>query len=251
MRASSKLIWVKESLGASVLRAKAVETFYGNIKALKGVSIHVGPGEAVALIGSNGAGKTTLLNTICGLLKARQGNIFWEDKEITNLPPYKIVRRGISQVPEGRQVFTKFTVSENLKLGAYVLGKGSNYKENLDKVFSHFPILQERSQQLAGTLSGGEQQMLALARGLMSSPRIMLLDEPSLGLAPLLVEQIFMIIADLNRKGITFLLVEQNAYAALRICQRAFILQVGEVVLEGDSKSLLSNDEVKKKYMGD
>jgi branched-chain amino acid transport system ATP-binding protein len=234
-----------------VLKVIKIETSYGNIKALKGVSIEVGPGEAVALIGSNGAGKTTLLNTISGLMQARSGSILMEDKEITNLPSYKIVRKGISQVPEGRQVFSGFTVLENLRLGAYVVGKGSTYKENLDKAFSYFPILKTRSAQLAGTLSGGEQQMLALARGLMSSPRIMLLDEPSLGLAPLIVEQIFRIIEGLNQEGITFLLVEQNAFAALKICHRAYVLQAGEVVLEGDSRSLLSNDEVKKKYMGE
>jgi branched-chain amino acid transport system ATP-binding protein len=234
-----------------LLKVQEIETYYGNIKALKGISLDVAMGEIVALIGSNGAGKTTLLNTISGILKARQGKILLEDKDITNLPPYRIVEKGISQVPEGRQVFGKFTVIENLKAGGYRLRKTRQYKEDLEKIFSYFPILRERANQLAGTLSGGEQQMLAMARGLMSSPQIMLLDEPSLGLAPLIVQEIFKIMEELNERGITFLLVEQNAYMALEISNRAYILQVGEIALEGESKLLMDNEEVKKKYMGE
>lgn len=234
-----------------MLKVQEIETYYGNIKALKGISLDVARGEIVALIGSNGAGKTTLLNTISGILKARQGKILLEDKDITNLPPYRIVEKGISQVPEGRQVFGKFTVIENLKAGGYRLRKTRQYKEDVEKIFSYFPILSERANQLAGTLSGGEQQMLAMARGLMSSPQIMLLDEPSLGLAPLIVQEIFKIMEELNERGITFLLVEQNAYMALEISDRAYILQVGEIALEGESKLLMDNEEVKKKYMGE
>ena len=234
-----------------MLKVQEIETYYGNIKALKGISLDVAMGEIVALIGSNGAGKTTLLNTISGILKARQGKILLEDKDITNLPPYRIVEKGISQVPEGRQVFGKFTVIENLKAGGYRLRKTRQYKEDVEKIFSYFPILRERANQLAGTLSGGEQQMLAMARGLMSSPQIMLLDEPSLGLAPLIVQEIFKIMEELNERGITFLLVEQNAYMALEISNRAYILQVGEIALQGESKILMDNEEVKKKYMGE
>jgi len=234
-----------------LLKVQEIETYYGNIKALKGISLDVARGEIVALIGSNGAGKTTLLNTISGILKARQGKILLEDKDITNLPPYRIVEKGISQVPEGRQVFGKFTVIENLKAGGYRLRKTRQYKEDVEKIFSYFPILRERANQLAGTLSGGEQQMLAMARGLMSSPQIMLLDEPSLGLAPLIVQEIFKIMEELNQRGITFLLVEQNAYMALEISNRAYILQVGEIALQGESKILMDNEEVKKKYMGE
>ena len=234
-----------------MLKVQEIETYYGNIKALKGISLDVAMGEIVALIGSNGAGKTTLLNTISGILKARQGKILLEDKDITNLPPYRIVEKGISQVPEGRQVFGKFTVIENLKAGGYRLRKTRRYKEDVEKIFSYFPILRERANQLAGTLSGGEQQMLAMARGLMSSPQIMLLDEPSLGLAPLIVQEIFKIMEELNQRGITFLLVEQNAYMALEISNRAYILQVGEIALQGESKILMDNEEVKKKYMGE
>jgi branched-chain amino acid transport system ATP-binding protein len=234
-----------------LLKVREIETYYGNIKALKGISLDVARGEIVALIGSNGAGKTTLLNTISGILKARQGKILLEDKDITNLPPYRIVEKGISQVPEGRQVFGKFTVIENLKAGGYRLRKTRQYKEDVEKIFSYFPILRERANQLAGTLSGGEQQMLAMARGLMSSPQIMLLDEPSLGLAPLIVQEIFKIMEELNQRGITFLLVEQNAYMALEISNRAYILQVGEIALQGESKILMDNEEVKKKYMGE
>ncbi len=234
-----------------MLVVQDIQTYYGNIKTLKGVSLRVGPGEAVALIGSNGAGKTTLLNTISGVLKAREGKILLAGEEITNLPPYKIVRKGIVQVPEGRQVFGSLTVEENLKLGGCTLRKTFLLREGLARVWDHFPILRDRTNQLAGTLSGGEQQMLAIGRALMVSPRLMLLDEPSLGLAPLLAGQIMKIVEGLNQRGITLLLVEQNAFAALRICRRAFILQVGEVVLEGNSDSLLSNDEVKMKYMGE
>jgi branched-chain amino acid transport system ATP-binding protein len=234
-----------------LLAVEEIETFYGNIKALKGISLTVAKGEIVALIGSNGAGKTTLLNSISGILKTKQGKILLEGEDIANLPPYRIVERGVLQVPEGRQVFAKFTVIENLKAGGYRLRKTHQYKENLERIFTYFPILKVRSGQLAGTLSGGEQQMLAMARGLMASPRIMLLDEPSLGLAPIIVEEIFKIIEELNKSGMTFLLVEQNAYRALEISNRAYILQVGEIALEGESKLLLDNEEVKKKYMGE
>lgn len=234
-----------------MLKVQKIETFYGNIKALKGISIEVARGEIVALIGSNGAGKTTLLNTISGILKTRQGKILLEGNDIANLPPYRIVERGVSQVPEGRQVFAKFTVIENLKAGGYRLRKTHQYKENMERAFTYFPVLRDRANQLAGTLSGGEQQMLAMARGLMASPQIMLLDEPSLGLAPIIVQEIFRIIEELNEREITFLLVEQNAYMALEISNRAYILQVGEIALEGESKRLRDNEEVKKKYMGE
>lgn len=234
-----------------MLVVEQIETFYGNIKALKGISLTVASGEIVALIGSNGAGKTTLLNTISGILRTSKGKILLEGDDIANLPPYRIVERGVLQVPEGRQVFAKFTVVENLKAGGYRLRKTHQYKENLEKVFTYFPILRERAGQLAGTLSGGEQQMLAMARGLMAEPRIMLLDEPSLGLAPIIVEEIFRIIEELNKLGMTFLLVEQNAYMALEISNRAYVLQVGEMALEGESKRLMDNEEVKKRYMGE
>jgi branched-chain amino acid transport system ATP-binding protein len=234
-----------------LLKVQEIETFYGNIKALKGISLNVARGEIVALIGSNGAGKTTLLNTISGIRKGRQGKILLEGEDITNLSPYKIVARGISQVPEGRQVFAKFTVIENLKAGGYRWRRTRDYKDDAEKIFGYFPILRERANQLAGTLSGGEQQMLAIARALMASPQIMLLDEPSLGLAPLIIQEIFKIMADLNKRGITFLLVEQNAYMALEISNRAYVLQLGEIALEGESNLLMDNEEVKKKYMGE
>jgi len=236
-----------------LLRVRNITTYYGRIQILKGISIHVGEGEIVALIGANGAGKTTLIHTISGLLKVRSGTIKLGDKEIQNRPPEWIVRRGISQVPEGRLVFAPLSVEDNLKLGAYVryrAGKKDEISRSLEEAFALFPPLEERRSQQAGTLSGGEQQMLAVARALMAQPKLLLLDEPSLGLAPIVSAEIFRVILRLRESGVTILLVEQNAHAALAVADRAYVLETGTVVLQDSADRLLQNREVQRAYLG-
>ncbi|NOY87182.1 MAG: ABC transporter ATP-binding protein [Deltaproteobacteria bacterium] len=236
-----------------MLRVRNITTYYGRIQILKGVSIHVGEGEVVALIGANGAGKTTLINAISGLLKVRSGTIKLRDKEIHNRSPEKIVRGGISQVPEGRLVFSPLTVEDNLKLGAYIRyrsGEKDEIAQSLEEAFALFPLLKERKSQQAGTLSGGEQQMLAVARALMARPKLLLLDEPSLGLAPIVSAEIFRVILRLRESGVTVLLVEQNAHAALAIADRGYVLETGTVVLQDSADRLLENREVQRAYLG-
>jgi branched-chain amino acid transport system ATP-binding protein len=236
-----------------LLAIRDINTYYGNIHALKGVSLQVGQGEIVAVIGANGAGKTTLLNTISGVLHPETGEVLFDDKSIGKMSPDKVVRVGISQVPERRQVFSTLNVLDNLLLGAY-LRHGRERKEeiqkDLDFVFDIFPVLRERQKQTGGTLSGGEQQMLALGRGLMAKPKLLLLDEPSLGLAPLLVREIFRVAGELRERGTTILLVEQNARAALRLADRGYVLETGRVVVQGTSEELLGDERVQEAYLG-
>jgi branched-chain amino acid transport system ATP-binding protein len=234
-----------------MLELKNVHTYYGNIHALKGISIVVNEGEIVTLIGSNGAGKTTTLRTIQGLLRPREGSITLRGEELTKLPPHEIVQRGISQSPEGRLIFSKMTVRENLEMGAYQRKDKEGITRDMDHVFSLFPRLKERIAQRGGTLSGGEQQMLSMGRALMARPKVMLLDEPSMGLAPILVDQIFEIIRTLNNEGTTILLVEQNARLALGIANRGYVLETGEIALVGEGKSLLNDPSVKAAYLGE
>ena len=238
-----------------MLRVKNITTCYGQVHALKNVSLHLAEGEIVTLIGANGAGKTTLLNTLSAIIPAQSGTILFEGKEIAALSPFQIVELGISQVPEGRQVFKPLSVEDNLELGAYLRfqkrqDKGT-IKEDLTMVYDLFPRLQERRKQMAGTLSGGEQQMLAIGRALMARPRLLLLDEPSMGLAPLVVHEIFRVIDNLRReKGTTILLVEQNAKAALNLADRGYVLETGKVIIEGIASELLENREVQRAYLG-
>jgi branched-chain amino acid transport system ATP-binding protein len=227
-----------------------IVTYYGNVQALKGVSFDVGKGEMVALIGSNGAGKTTILRTISGLLSPRSGRIRFMDEEISGRPPFEVIKRGIAHSPEGRRVWPDMTVFENLRMGAYLRKEEEAIKEDMERMYELFPILTQRRDQLAGSLSGGEQQMLAIARALMSKPRLLLLDEPSLGLAPIMVERVAETVVRLNRSGMTILLVEQNANLALMISSRAYVLQTGKIILSGKSADLLVNDEVRKVYLG-
>jgi branched-chain amino acid transport system ATP-binding protein len=234
-----------------MLKIDGIESYYGKIQALKGVSFHVEEGEIVSLIGANGAGKTTTLLSVSGIVKPKKGKIYFKGERIDTLSPDKIVMLGISQVPEGRRIFPYLTVRENLNLGAYLRKDKAGVKEDLDKVFNFFPILKERINQDAGTLSGGEQQMLAIGRALMSKPRVLLLDEPSLGLAPKIVDLIFNIILEINKNGGTILLVEQNANMALKISNRAYVLETGAVKLEGNAEELMNNEEVKKAYLGE
>jgi len=233
-----------------MLKVENISVNYGAIKALQHVSFQINKGEIVALIGANGAGKTTILNTISNIVPSVSGKITYLDKEITKLPPHDIVKLGISQVPEGRRVFAKMSVLENLEMGAYTRSD-KEIGSDMEKIFQRFPRLNERKKQPAKTLSGGEQQMLAMGRALMSRPKLLLLDEPSMGLAPMLVEQIFQIIQEINATGTTILLVEQNANMALSIAHRAYVLETGEVVLQGDAKELASNPEVRKAYLGE
>lgn len=233
-----------------MLKVENISVNYGAIKALQNVSFQINQGEIVALIGANGAGKTTILNTISNIVPSVAGKITYLDREITKLPPHEIVKLGISQVPEGRRVFAKMSVLENLEMGAYTRGD-NEVGSDMEKIFQRFPRLNERKKQAAKTLSGGEQQMLAMGRALMSRPKLLLLDEPSMGLAPMLVEQIFQIIQEINASGTTILLVEQNANMALSIAHRAYVLETGEVVLQGDAKELASNPEVRKAYLGE
>jgi branched-chain amino acid transport system ATP-binding protein len=238
-----------------MLKIKNINTYYGQAQALKNVSLHLTEGEIVTLLGANGAGKTTLLNSLSGLVPPRDGQIIFNDVPITNLAVHQIVRMGISQVPEGRQVFKPVSVEDNLELGAYLhhrmLGRGEDVKKNKEMVFDLFPILRERRKQLAGTLSGGEQQMLAIGRAFMARPKLMLLDEPSMGLAPMVAQEIFRVIESLSReKKTTVLLVEQNARAALKLATRGYVLETGRLILEGTATELLDNKDVQRAYLG-
>tara|TARA_B100002051_G_scaffold213970_1_gene205953 strand:+ start:122 stop:838 length:717 start_codon:yes stop_codon:yes gene_type:complete len=233
-----------------MLNISKVETFYGNIQALRGVDVKVNDGEIVALIGSNGAGKSTLLMTISGVNKAATGEIVFDKKNISNLPPHDIVNLGISQVPEGRRIFSRLTVEDNLRLGASVNQKGKNFDQDAKEVYDLFPVLKDRLSQRGGTLSGGEQQMLAIGRALMAKPRMLLLDEPSLGIAPKLVNQIFASIKNINKeKGVTVFLVEQNAKKALELADRGYVIVNGNINLEGSGKDLLNNPDVQAAYL--
>ena len=234
----------------TMLTINDINVFYGAIHAIKGVSLEVNEGEIVTLIGANGAGKSTILRTISGLLKPKTGSIQFEGQEIAGMPAHEIVKTGISQVPEGRRIFAEMSVLENLELGAFTRKDKDGIKADMELVFEHFPRLKERIGQLAGTLSGGEQQMRAMGRALMSRPRLLLLDEPSMGLAPLLIKEIFAIIQDINKTGTTVLLVEQNANMALSIAHRAYVLETGRITLSGDAKELAASDEVRKAYLG-
>lgn len=234
-----------------VLHVEDLHVFYGGIHALKGITLSVPQGSIVALIGANGAGKSTTLRAISGLVRARKGKIIFRGEDITEEPPHRIVERGIAMVPEGRRIFPNLTVMENLLLGAYTRLDHQELKRDLEWVFSLFPRLRERTWQKGGTLSGGEQQMLAVARALMSRPKLLMMDEPSLGLAPLLVREIFEIIRELHKGGVTILLIEQNARAALEIAHYAYVLETGRVVLEGEGKRLLEDERVRKAYLGE
>ena len=235
----------------ALLEIKDLEVNYGVIKAIKGVSFDVNEGEIIALIGANGAGKTTILHTITGLIQAKKGSIVFDGKELTKTPPHKIVSMGMAHVPEGRRIFQQLSVLENLKLGAYTRKDKSEIASTLKMVYERFPRLEERKNQVAGTLSGGEQQMLAMGRALMPKPRIILMDEPSMGLSPLLVSEIFDIIKVINESGTTVLLVEQNAKKALSIADRAYVLETGKITLSGDAKDLINDESVKKAYLGE
>ncbi|BCJ97639.1 ABC transporter ATP-binding protein [Anaerocolumna chitinilytica] len=235
----------------AMLKIEDLNVYYGVIQALKGVSFEVEEGEVIALIGANGAGKTTILHTITGLIGAKSGHILFEGKELTKTPAHKIVTMGMAHVPEGRRVFQELTVYENLKMGAYTRKDKGEIESTLEKVYNRFPRLKERRNQIAGTLSGGEQQMLAMGRALMSQPRIILMDEPSMGLSPLFVSEIFDIIREISESGTTVLLVEQNAKKALSIATRAYVLETGKIVLEGKANELLNDDSVKKAYLGE
>ena len=235
----------------SMLEIKDLQVFYGVIQAIKGISFHVEQGEIIALIGSNGAGKTTTLQTITGMLQPKAGQIIFEGKDITKVPGHEIVAMGMAHVPEGRRVFSQLSVLENLRLGAYTRKDKTEVEETLARIYKSFPRLQERKNQLAGTLSGGEQQMLAMGRALMSKPRIVLMDEPSMGLSPILVQEIFRIIEEISASGTTVLLVEQNANKALSIADRAYVLETGSIVLEGKASELLSDESIKKAYLGE
>ena len=233
-----------------LLEVKDLGVYYGAINALQGISFHVEKGEIVTLIGANGAGKSTTLNTISGLVRARAGSIKFKEQEITTIPPYEIVSMGIVQVPEGRKIFAPLTVQENLEMGAFSRKDQAGINQSLERVFQSFPRLKERLSQYGGTLSGGEQQMLAMGRGLMANPELLLLDEPSMGLAPVLVEEIFAIIEEINAQGTSILLVEQNAQMALSIASRAYVLETGRLVLEGTAREVADNPEVKVAYLG-
>jgi branched-chain amino acid transport system ATP-binding protein len=235
----------------ALLEIENVHTYYGNIHALKGISLTVDKGEIVTLIGGNGAGKSTTLKTLSGLLRPRPGSIRFEGKDLTRYPPYEIVAKGVVQVPEGRRVFGRLTVTENLEMGAFACRDPQLVKDNLDKVFKLFPRLEERRKQIAGTLSGGEQQMLATGRALMANPRVLLLDEPSMGLAPVLVDSIFDTIRELHAEGTTILLVEQNARMALQVASRGYVLQSGVIVLSDTAETLRQNEMVRKAYLGE
>ena len=234
----------------ALLHLQDLHVYYGSIHALRGLSIEVDAGKIVTLIGANGAGKSTTLNTISGLLRPRRGSIRLEGEDLTGVPPHEIVFKGVVQVPEGRRIFGRLTVVENLEMGAYTLAARKDIAEGMDRSFALFPRLKERRMQIAGTLSGGEQQMLAIGRALMARPRVLLMDEPSMGLAPILVEQIFDAIQDINRQGTSILLVEQNAYMALTIAHRGYVLQTGSIVLAGPAADLQANAEVKRAYLG-
>ena len=235
----------------AMLEVRDLEVNYGSINAIKKISFDVNEGEVIALIGANGAGKTTTLHTITGLLKARSGSVMFEGKELLKTPPHKIVEMGMAHVPEGRRIFQQLTVYKNLTLGAFTRKDKGAIDETLKMVYSKFPRLEERKKQVAGTLSGGEQQMLAMGRALMSKPKIVLMDEPSMGLSPLFVAEVFKIIEEIRAGGTTVLLVEQNAKKALEIADRAYVLETGRIVLSGDAKELMNDDSVKKAYLGE
>ncbi|MBR2275300.1 MAG: ABC transporter ATP-binding protein [Lachnospiraceae bacterium] len=234
-----------------LLKVENISVYYGVIQALKGISFHVNRGEIIALIGANGAGKTTTLHTLSGLISPDSGSILYKGEDITKVPGHKIVSMGMAQVPEGRHVFANMTVLQNLKMGAYTRKDTAETEQTIEHIYSRFPRLKERKNQLAGTLSGGEQQMLAMGRALMSHPEIILMDEPSMGLSPILVNEIFSIIKDVNSDGTTVLLVEQNAKKALAIANRAYVLETGTLVKEGDAKELLNDEAIKKAYLGE
>ena len=234
----------------ALLEVKDLEVYYGMINALKGVSFEVNEGEVVALIGANGAGKTTTLHTITGLLSAKNGSVIYDGVDISKIPPHKIVTMGMAHVPEGRRVFQQLTVLENLKMGAFTRKDKKEMEETLKDVYHHFPRLEERKNQVAGTLSGGEQQMLAMGRAMMSKPKLVVMDEPSMGLSPLLVKEVFKIIEAMHKAGITVLLVEQNAKMALSIADRAYVLETGSISLSGTGKELMESEDIKKAYLG-
>lgn len=234
-----------------MLKLNNVVTHYGNIQALKGISLEINQGEIVTVIGANGAGKTTTLKAICGLVNITSGKIYFQGKDITGKPTSDIVGSGIATVPEGRRVFPRMTVLENLQLGAYLNGDKNQINKDLERVFELFPILKQRLKQVAGTLSGGEQQMLAMGRALMARPKLLLLDEPSMGLAPMIVSNIFDIIQEINRSGTTILLVEQNAHMALSIAHKGYVIETGKIVMEDTADNLLHNEQVKKAYLGE
>jgi branched-chain amino acid transport system ATP-binding protein len=233
-----------------MLELKSIESYYGKIQALKGITLEVPEGGIVAILGANGAGKSTTLKTISGLIQPLRGQILFQGQSIHKKEPHQIVRLGICQVPEGRDIFMGLTVQENLKMGAFTRNDPKTIQNDMERIYQSFPILKERARQQAGTLSGGEQQMLAIARGLMSNPKLMLLDEPSLGLAPLMVEEIFRIIAEINKDGVTILLVEQNANMALQTAQYGYVMETGTVALHDSAENLIQNDYVRKVYLG-
>jgi branched-chain amino acid transport system ATP-binding protein len=237
--------------GEPVLRVEDVHTFYGSIEALKGISLDVREGEIVTLIGANGAGKSTMLRSINGLNHPRHGKIVFQGTDVTSMPPHQIVKRGISQAPEGRKLFPRMTVIENLEMGAFQRNDRGGIREDMDRVFSLFPRLAERKTQKAGTMSGGEQQMLAIGRALMARPKLLLLDEPSMGLAPIFVEKIFEIVREINQQGTPILLVEQNALMALDTADRGYVLETGKIALADDAKALRENEQVRKTYLGE
>lgn len=234
---------------STFLNVENIHVYYGAIHAIRGVSFHVNEGEVVTLIGANGAGKSTILKTVSGLLRPKSGTIVFDGTDITQIPPHKLIPMGLAHVPEGRRIFQQMTVEENLEMGAFTQPKGG-IAADLEQVFTLFPRLKERRRQIAGTLSGGEQQMLAMGRALMSHPKLLMLDEPSMGLAPILVEQIFDIIRSLHRTGTTILLVEQNAQMALSVADRAYVLETGEITLTGTGDELIHSDDIRKAYLG-
>lgn len=234
-----------------MLKLENIVTYYGNIQALKGISLEINPGEIVTVVGANGAGKTTTLKAICGLVNTTSGKIYFQGKDITNKPTSDIIWAGIAMVPEGRRIFPRMSVLENLQLGAYLNSDKNQIKQDMEKVFTLFPVLKQRLKQVAGTLSGGEQQMLAMGRALMARPKLLLLDEPSMGLAPMIVSNIFNIIQEINQGGTTILLVEQNAHMALSIAHKGYVIETGRIVLKDTAYNLLQNEKVKKAYLGE
>lgn len=235
----------------AMLEVKDLKVNYGMIEAIKGLSFDVNEGEVIALIGANGAGKTTILHTISGLLSPKEGSVVFEGKEVSKIPAHKIVTMGMAHVPEGRRVFANLSVLQNLKMGAYTRNDKQEMEDTLERIYKSFPRLKERENQMAGTLSGGEQQMLAMGRALMSQPKIILMDEPSMGLSPIFVNEIFNIIEEVSKMGTTILLVEQNAKKALSIADRAYVLETGKIILDGDADKLMNDDAVKKAYLGE
>jgi branched-chain amino acid transport system ATP-binding protein len=237
-------------MGEVLLDVKDIHVFYGNIEAVKGMSFHVDRGEIVCLIGANGAGKTTTLRTVSGLLRPREGAIFYDAQRIDMVPAHEIVALGVAQSPEGRRIFPRMSVRENLDMGAFIR-KDAEQRQDLERILELFPILKERARQAAGTLSGGEQQMLAIGRALMTKPKLLLLDEPSMGLAPIVVERIFQTIREISQQGVTILLVEQNAAQALGLANRGYVIETGKIVLEDEARALLANEQVRKVYLGE